>query len=102
MTPPHSAGIYYLFGFFLFGIIVASSCSHLRSPSAVPWVCLCECVCLGGRVCVVAPSEPSRVPSFACMRSPPADPRQPGGPLPGFSRVRPRRAVALLLLFRMH
>ena len=32
------------------------------------------------------------------MRSSPADPRQPGGPLPGFSRVRPRRAVALLLL----
>ena len=27
----------------------------------------------------------------------PADPRQPGGPSPGFSRVRLRRAVALLL-----
>ena len=32
------------------------------------------------------------------MRSSPADPRQPGGPLPGFSLLRPRRAVALLLL----
>jgi hypothetical protein len=47
---------------------------------------------------VAAPSEPSRVPSFACMRSAPADPRQPGVPLPGFSRVRLGRAVALLLL----
>jgi len=26
VTPPHSAGIYFLFGFYLFGIIVASSC----------------------------------------------------------------------------
>ena len=46
---------------------------------------------------MAAPSEPSRVQSFACMRSSPADPRQPEGPPPGFSRVRLRRAVALLL-----
>ena len=43
-------------------------------------------------------SEPSRVPGFASgMRPSLAYPRQPGGPSPGFSRVRPRRAVALLL-----
>ena len=46
---------------------------------------------------VAAPSELSRVPGFACMRPSPADPRQPGGPLLGFSRMRSRRAVALLL-----
>ena len=34
MTPPHSAGIYFLFGFFFFDVIVASSCSRLRSPFA--------------------------------------------------------------------
>ena len=26
VTPPHSAGIYFLFGFYVFGIIVALSC----------------------------------------------------------------------------
>ena len=30
MTPPHSTGIYYLFGFFLFGILFASWCSRRR------------------------------------------------------------------------
>ena len=30
MTPPHSAGIYYLFGFFLFGILFASNCLRRR------------------------------------------------------------------------
>ena len=30
MTPPHSAGIYYLLGFFFFGILFASSCLRLR------------------------------------------------------------------------
>ena len=34
VTPPHSAGIYFLFGFFFFDVIVASSCSRLRSPFA--------------------------------------------------------------------
>ena len=51
MTPPHSAGIYYLFGFFFFGILCASSCSRRFSISAVPWVCLCECVLGGEGVC---------------------------------------------------
>jgi hypothetical protein len=35
VTPPHSAGIYYLFGFFFFGTLFASSCSR-RLP--LPWV----------------------------------------------------------------
>jgi hypothetical protein len=90
VTPPHSAGIYYLFGFFLFGIIIASSCSCLRSPSAVPWVCLCECVCAWGGGCVWLVCglwrrrlSRSRVPSFACMRSPPQQiPGSRAGPCP--------------------
>ena len=53
MTPPHSAGIYYLFGFFLFGIFFASSGSRRRSlpcrlpfaacPRLVALVVLCAC-----------------------------------------------------------
>ena len=53
MTPPHSAGIYYLFGFFLFGIFFASSGSRRRSlpcrlpfaacPRLVALVILCAC-----------------------------------------------------------
>jgi hypothetical protein len=35
VTPPHSAGMYNLFGFFLFGILFASRCSRLRSPIAM-------------------------------------------------------------------
>ena len=38
MTPPHSAGIYYLFGFFLFGIFFASSGSRRRPlPCRLPF-----------------------------------------------------------------
>jgi len=37
VTPPHSAGIYFLFGFILFGILFASRCcALLRLPPAVP------------------------------------------------------------------
>ena len=35
MTPPHSAGMYNLFVFFLFGILFASRCSRLRSTIAM-------------------------------------------------------------------
>ena len=35
VTPPHSAGMYFLFGFIFFGIFFASRCSRVRSPSAV-------------------------------------------------------------------
>ena len=51
VTPPHSAGMYNLFGFFLFGIFFASSCSRRCSRFAVPCMCLCECVCLWGGGC---------------------------------------------------
>ena len=62
VTPPHSAGIYYLFGFFLFGVLFASWCSRRRlvvvRPSAGPpsrknqsLACGCVlhalCVCVG-------------------------------------------------------
>ena len=38
MTPPHSAGMYNLFGFFLFGIFFASSGSRRRPlPCRLPF-----------------------------------------------------------------
>ena len=39
VTPPHSAGIYFLFGFILFGILFASRCSRLASFAACCAVC---------------------------------------------------------------
>ena len=89
MTPPHSAGIYFLFGFVFFGIIVASSCSRLRSPSAVPWVCLCECVCLGGG-CVWR----RRLSRAVCRASHACNPPQQ---IPG-SRAGPRPASVVCAL----
>mgnify|MGYP006876894456 CR=1 FL=1 len=75
MTPPHSAGIYYLFGFFLFGIFFASSGSRrrplpsravCRSPLALAWLRLLFCVRAGGggrdRDPSCASSAPQRYP----------------------------------------
>jgi hypothetical protein len=46
VTPPHSAAIYYLFGFFLFGILFASSCSGRRPlPCRLPFAA-CPCLAL--------------------------------------------------------
>ena len=79
VTPPHSAGIYFLFGFFFFDVIVASSCSRLRSPFAGRpsrnrslvvrlWSCAasCLCVCVGAvRCCRCRALFPTYV-SIAC------------------------------------
>ena len=58
MTPPHSDGIYYLFGFFFFGILFASSCSRRRPlpcrlpfaarPFALRLLLFCVCMCQWG------------------------------------------------------
>ena len=73
MTPPHSAGIYYLFGFFLFGILFASSCSDASLLALRCRVCACVNVCAWGGGCggAVRGSKPSRVPGFACMQPSP-------------------------------
>ena len=75
MTPPHSAGIYYLFGFFLFGIFFASSGSRRRPlPCRLPFAAcprlvallLFNCVRAGGggrdRDPSCASSAPQRYP----------------------------------------
>ena len=69
MTPPHAAGIYYLFGFFLFGILFASSCSRRRPlPCRQPFAarpCLLRllfCVRAGGGGGDRDPSSASSAP----------------------------------------
>ena len=70
VTPPHSTGIYFLFGFILFGVLVASRCSRLASFAA------CRAVCR-------APFHSRLAMAFTCART--GDPRpisQQGLPTP--------------------
>ena len=99
MTPPHSAGIYYLFGFFLFGIFFASSGSRRRPlPCRLPFAaCLplpscallfCVRAVVGVGVIGIRAAHKQRPPAVPMQPGVTSAPRRESG-----DRVSPRRAL---------
>jgi hypothetical protein len=86
VTPPHSAGIYYLFGFFLFGILFASSCSRRRPlPCRLPFAarpCLALVV-----LCVHVPVGLHVIGIRAAQAAPPSGTHAAGCDLAGYQAI---------------